>query len=203
MKNSFKKFYEETTMKSKTKIYLDMDGVLCDFKKGVFDVDGKTDVNDLFKQDKEKPGLLWKHIDKVGSFKFFSSLKWLDEGKKLWKYLKDKNDVEILSSLGDENKEKKETHAGKQRWLKFKNITIPQNFSQRASAKKKWVKGKQSILIDDYDRNIKEWEEAGGTGILFTTADKAIKKLESLGENIIMEPYVIIPDKSTMIDTRK
>ena len=31
-------------------------------------------------------------------------------------------------------------------------------------------------MIDDLEKNIKEWNEAGGTGIHFTNADEVLKK---------------------------
>ena len=40
--------------------------------------------------------------------------------------------------------------------------------------------GKDCILIDDYDRNIAEWEKNGGTGILFTTAEEVMEKIRKL-----------------------
>jgi len=42
-------------------------------------------------------------------------------------------------------------------------------------------RGKPSILIDDYDKNIKEWKEKGGIGILHTSTSNTITKLKSLG----------------------
>lgn len=46
--------------------------------------------------------------------------------------------------------------------------------------KKKYVKGSGYILIDDLAKNIKEWNEAGGTGIHFTNADEVLKKIADL-----------------------
>lgn len=35
-----------------------------------------------------------------------------------------------------------------------------------------------SVLVDDYIKNINEWEGAGGIGILYTTAPKAIAEMK-------------------------
>ena len=40
---------------------------------------------------------------------------------------------------------------------------------------------KTDILIDDRQDTINTWEAAGGTGILYTSADSAISELEKLG----------------------
>lgn len=46
--------------------------------------------------------------------------------------------------------------------------------------KQDFVKGKGCILIDDYQINVDEWISAGGTGILFESADKVLEKLKEL-----------------------
>lgn len=47
--------------------------------------------------------------------------------------------------------------------------------------KTKFCSGKNCILIDDYEKNIREWEAAGGSGILFTSAEEAREELEKIG----------------------
>ena len=44
--------------------------------------------------------------------------------------------------------------------------------------KKKFCFGKDCILIDDLAENIESWENCGGTGILFESAEKTLKILE-------------------------
>jgi hypothetical protein len=39
---------------------------------------------------------------------------------------------------------------------------------------------KKAVLIDDRDKNIELWVEAGGIGILHTTADNTIKQLNDI-----------------------
>lgn len=40
---------------------------------------------------------------------------------------------------------------------------------------------RQDILIDDLPANIARWEQMGGIGILHTSADETIRKLQELG----------------------
>ncbi len=47
--------------------------------------------------------------------------------------------------------------------------------------KPNYCTGKDCILIDDYKKNIREWEEMGGTGILFATAEEVTARLKELG----------------------
>ena len=43
------------------------------------------------------------------------------------------------------------------------------------------INGVPNILIDDYEKNINEWKESGGTGILHTCATETIQLLHELG----------------------
>ena len=40
---------------------------------------------------------------------------------------------------------------------------------------------KPNILIDDYDKTIREWEAKGGIGIIHTDVAKTISELKRLG----------------------
>jgi hypothetical protein len=40
---------------------------------------------------------------------------------------------------------------------------------------------KPNVLIDDYDKNIREWEAKGGIGIHHTDVGKTISELKRLG----------------------
>ena len=41
--------------------------------------------------------------------------------------------------------------------------------------------GKPNVLIDDYIKNIKEWEAKGGIGVHHTSVGKTISELKGLG----------------------
>ena len=47
--------------------------------------------------------------------------------------------------------------------------------------KPQFCTGPGCILIDDYKKNIKEWEAGGGTGILSVNADETMEKLVEMG----------------------
>lgn len=158
------------------KIYCDMDGVLCDFDKGILEIDGITTVDDLIEGD---PVLdMWVHIDKVGGCEeFYKNLDWLPDGEILWDYLKTMKNVEILSSLGGSNPDMEGAKKGKIAWLKKNKIDIPQHFAEGAKFKQKWA-NPNAILIDDYERNIDQWRKAGGIAIYFINANNAINELK-------------------------
>ena len=67
------------------------------------------------------------------------------------------------------------------KWL-TKNTKVPRGKIHLVvrSQKKDFAKG-GNLLIDDYEKNIKEWESAGGQGILHTNTNKTIQELKKLG----------------------
>ena len=74
---------------------------------------------------------------------------------------------------------------GKMKWLskntKFKrgNIHLVSREQKQAFAKN--TKDEPNVLIDDYIKNIKEWEAKGGIGIHHTSVPKTLNELKRLG----------------------
>ena len=63
-------------------------------------------------------------------------------------------------------------------------IPVPREIS-----KTRMIDAKDAILIDDYSGNLKEWEQAGGIGIQFSTdltKDKGFKVIDKLDKIIDM-----------------
>ncbi len=62
--------------------------------------------------------------------------------------------------------------------FKRRNILLVKRSQKQQYAK---TGGKPNVLIDDYDKNIKEWESKGGIGIHHTSVGKSIGELNRLG----------------------
>lgn len=152
-------------------IYCDMDGVLTDFDKQLVSVG----IEDGFAYEKENGSeLFWKKVE-TGGLKWWSEMPWTSDGKKLWNYIKDKN-VKILSaparSIPDSSK-------GKHIWVKT-NLGSVELILKRAREKQQFA-NKKSILIDDMEKNIKQWKQSGGIAIHHKSASDTIAKLKELG----------------------
>ena len=155
-------------------IYVDMDGVLADFKASFKKISGKT-TEEVDKEDtKGNQEAFWEYVDK-GGLEFWSEMPWIKGSKKLWNYVKNK-DVAILSAPA---RRLPNSIRGKQLWV-GRELGSPKLILKRAREKKEYAT-KDSILIDDYKKNIQQWKSAGGIGILFKNADQAIKELKKLG----------------------
>jgi 5'(3')-deoxyribonucleotidase len=90
---------------------------------------------------------------------------------------KAKVDIHILSAAPEwqlDGKKQKTAWINKHFDIKASNIHIFRRVEKQKYAKK------GDILIDDYKRNIKEWEAAGGTGILHTKTMTTIAQLREL-----------------------
>ena len=150
------------------KIYCDMDGVLADFESGYEELTG-VDLKGEFKKGDD----FWDPI-KVAGVGFWAGLKWMPDGQKLWDYLKPFNPI-LLSAPSREQS----SRIGKHVWVKHK---IPgTKLILRYASQKQELATPESILIDDRQVNIDQWEAAGGIGILHTSTANTIQQLQKLG----------------------
>ena len=169
----YKEFYREAKG-DKTRIYCDMDGVLCDFI-----VQAKKATGVIFTQDKAKEH--WEVIKKYP--KFWSDMPWMPGGRQLWRYI-NQYKPHILSAYTPEDPN---CIPGKRTWLR-RNVSISssrinlvrrkdkQKFAMKSSGKRQ-----PAILIDDFPRNVDQFKAAGGIGIVHTNTANTIKELKKLG----------------------
>lgn len=160
------------------KIYCDLDGVLANFIKGV-----KSLVSEYSDAEYENNAgyrkKMWSAIDKYSKSggKLWAELDKTPDADILWNYIK-KYDPEILTATGYEK-----YGAGEQ-----KREWFPKNFGpgtkinlvQQSKEKAKFA-APNHILIDDMSKSINPWIEAGGIGILHTSANNTITELKKLG----------------------
>ena len=165
-------FFEAIKNEDLPEIYCDLDEVLVNFMKDADDAVGGSFVTTA--KDER-----WKAVQQTKGF--WVNLGWMPNAKRLYDFII-KYDAHVLSAFTGRDPTSK---VGKMKWLKkntkFKraNIHIVLRSQKKSYAKTK--EGKSNILIDDYIKNIKEWEAAGGIGILHTDVGKTINKLKSLG----------------------
>ena len=161
------------------KIYFDMDGVLADFNKG---------VRELCHMDppphdapKELDDEMWERIRDVGHF--YDRLDLMPGAKELFDKLREKygDRVEILTGVPKEERGIDTAEADKEKWVR-RLLDEKMKFNPVARKNKQNDSGDPGyILIDDLEKNIKEWEAMGGTGIQHTSAEETLAELERLG----------------------
>jgi len=157
------------------KIYVDMDGTINDFEKA-FSSFGKEQTKGLSPkkfEDKYGTEALWKLINS-GGVEFWSEMPWMDDGRKLWNYVK-KHNPTILTTPA----KSKASKTGKEIWIKRElGPKVPFIFEKD---KFKYA-DTNSILIDDYEKKIMDWINRGdGIGIHHQNAENTIKQLKQFG----------------------
>ena len=152
-------------------IFLDQDGVLADFEAGLTKAMGYKvgldDEHDVYDAQKRK----------LTAQRLFRNLEPLPDAWMLVDYCMNSGiHTEILTAAGTINRTLviKDKIDWIRRYVHPHWIVIP-TFS---GTQKAAFAHKKAVLIDDRERNIKCWKEAGGIGILHTTADDTIEQLD-------------------------
>lgn len=149
-------------------IYCDMDGVLTDFDKRYKDIVGVS-VNKA--ETTRTPKEFWEPVTQAG-VRFWAGMEWMHDGNVLWKYIQKYSPTLLTSPSRD-----KSSIIGKSVWCKKHLPNVKVIYS---SHKYKYATP-DSILIDDRKKNIDKWIQAGGIGILHTSAQDTLKQLKKLG----------------------
>ena len=152
------------------KIYLDMDGVLVDFDQQFKDLTGMMPRE--FEAKHGSTGF-WEAIDKAG-VGFWRGMSWMPGGEALYNRAS-QFDHELLSSPSRSELSK----IGKRLWRRDKTPSTKLTLS-RSYLKKNYA-APNHILIDDREDNIQQWRDAGGIGILYTSANQVNAELDKLG----------------------
>jgi hypothetical protein len=161
------------------KIYLDMDGVVADFEQRFKDLSGMGPREFESKYGKNE---FWDFIDEKHKVGFWVGIPPMEGAKQLVDYVS-KHDYVMLTAPSI----KKQSRLGKALWIRNHTGDIfPSKPTVIFKAAKEKHKVKPSltekdILIDDKASTIDNWNAAGGTGILYTSANQAISELKKLG----------------------
>lgn len=151
-------------------IYLDMDGVLCDFDRRFME---------LFENREYDPRLF---REAVLRHRIFETLDWMPHGKELLDSIRQLclifNSIhpgiirtEILSSTGtSETVIREQAMLQKSFWLDKHGIDFPRNFSTSKVEKSKWAH-KSAILIDDRLGCVHPFRTKGGNAVLHEDKD--------------------------------
>jgi len=154
-------------------IYLDMDGVIADFYKRYFE------LYKLAPRDAEKKKEFNKYFDEFIETRQFETLDLMPGAEMGLQFLRKHLTVptQILSSTANEARY---DAISKQKliWLNTHNITFTPNFVPGKKHKWKFATP-ETIIIDDTESVIDDWNKAGGIGILHKdwTTTLAILKL--------------------------
>jgi 5'(3')-deoxyribonucleotidase len=165
-----------------------MDGVLCDFVKRFKDLSESKNMAPREFEEKYGKDNFWDIVDSYG-IDFWENMEWMPDGKELWNFCKPFNPT-ILTAASKHPI----SCEGKLKWLKREIPELPNHNVQRKTKggwdgvskiimnpdKFRYCTGQDSILIDDTKKKIDPWINAGGIGILHTSASDTISKLKAI-----------------------
>lgn len=149
-------------------IYLDMDGVVADFRQRFYNTVSDPKTGKLLYPDQYRSlygiDAFWEEINGQG-IKFWEGIPFTPNGKKLWREVKTLAKVhgyklEMLTAPSLEEG----SRIGKERWV-AKNLLPNPKVNFKFSKRKQELAKPGDILIDDRLDNIQRWESAGGVGI--------------------------------------
>lgn len=146
------------------KVYLDMDGVLVDFRLGVCEVFGRDDPSTSWKFWDNWKGVSFKDVDQVCHIGFWEDLWWTPEGELIEQAVLHKFDSKYIYLLTTPMPNTG-SGTGKLLWIK-KHMPWAYNRTIISYAPKSLLAGPNTLLIDDKDENIEEFVAAGGQGLL-------------------------------------
>ena len=149
-----------------------MDGVLVDLLGSIKRDLGTTKLNQGILDD-------FFNSEAGQGTEFWADAGWESGGKQLWKYIK-QYDPHILSACPSVCNKDKKVIKGKTVWCQ-KNLKIDTSKVHIVQRREKQnFASKDVILIDDHKKNIREWEAAGGTGVVHKNVNSTIKQLKGL-----------------------
>lgn len=174
-------------------VFCDLDGVLCDFEKGVREVTGFEPSQFTNKEVIRDPnqgeiqlniGKMWKALAREDGF--YANLDWMPDGKALWDSIKHLNPV-ILTGVPHGNW----APAQKVQWCARNlgpNVPVITCFAREKQDKARdYIRQDDlsaALLIDDTAKNINNWKTYNGIGLLHTSTAKTLADLRNLlGEN--------------------
>jgi hypothetical protein len=100
---------------------------------------------------------------------WWANLPWLEEGKKLWEVISRIDKFPVILTTPMDQRGKKGSNRGKERWVKD-NLKLHTNivtdvrviFSHNKYEYAIGDYGDETVLIDDFTKNIKKFDESGG-----------------------------------------
>lgn len=147
-------------------IWLDMDGVLVDFDKGYLKLTNGIPYYEYYQEHGNEAAI--KLYQQYGS-KYWAELDWIDGGREVYITAKELfKTVNILSSSGTGTlgRNHELTLKGKYLWLKNNGLTPNDAVIVHDRHLKQRYASPNSVLIDDLEDNIREWNDSSGIGIL-------------------------------------
>ena len=149
-------------------VFLDVDGVLASFRRGICNALGKSydyaTMSDKWCFWEDWPDVTFEMVNDICTFKFWQNLFWMHDGHEILRSLFPKFELEQVYLLTTPMPNL-ESASGKMMWVND-NLSIYLKRTIIIQAPKHLLARSNTLLIDDKDKNIDKFIEAGGRGLL-------------------------------------
>ena len=163
------------------RIFLDMDGVLADFDGGVERLCHIKPIPQDGVRPSDYDDKLWVAVREIPHF--YDLLDPMPGAVEMFHLIYEAygENCEILTGIPKPNRGIETAAEDKVIWMR--RLLSDQVKVNTVLAKEKQLlcHGPEDILIDDFSKNIRRWEEAGGTGVYHKSAEETIATLKSMG----------------------
>lgn len=152
-------------------LFLDLDGVLVNFKQGVLDLFGKP-------PEKLSPRYMWPRLAKTPNF--YDTLGWMPDGRELWQFCLPHQPV-ILTGMpvGKWAEPQKRSWCARELGDHVEVITcLSRQKPERATS---YDRNRMPILVDDRENLRAPFEDLGGLFIHHQSAAESVLALQRLG----------------------
>lgn len=169
-------------------LYLDLDGVLADFDGQLKNYGvNKNDTSFIHTHPSgwtDEQIKLDSEVRKcMGTPGFWEQMPICPGALELFDYVKHFHPI-ILTAVPNILEYRDRIEKEKATWI-LKNLGFVFTIFCLRSQKQDYVRDNKDILVDDMIQNIKEWNKAGGTGVLHEDAWNTIKRLSYLFEEVL------------------
>lgn len=175
-------------------VFLDVDGVLANFRKGIHDAFAKSynyaTLSPKWNFWEDWPEITFEMVNGICTIPFWINLEWMHDGHDISRMVLNKfqsNQIYLLTTPMPNV----ESATGRWQWIKeqlpayYKRTIITQ-------APKHLLARPDTLLIDDKDQNINKFTQAGGRGCLVPRpwnrahfcADRTVEVVKEFLENI-------------------
>lgn len=160
-------------------IYFDMDGVLADFDRGVRELCHREPLDQSTSTEADNDAL-WAAVRQVPHF--YGQLEPIPGSLEMLRTLYEEIGDRCQILTGIPKPRRSIEHAGEDKvaWIHRLVSEDMQVHIVYREEKRQYCTGPQDILVDDYDKNIREWQAAGGTGILFRDPEQAMQEIRDI-----------------------
>lgn len=168
-------------------VFLDVDGILTSFRKGIADALGKSydyaGMSDKWIFWDDWPDVSFEMVNDVCTFDFWQYLPWMHDGHDILRAITDKFHWEQIYLL-TAPMPNIESPTGKWLWVSD-NLPIYLKRTIITQVPKSLFAQPDILLIDDKDENVEEFTAAGGNAILVPRPYNKLRKYSDVSSNYV------------------